>query len=135
MTYKRQGVGPQALGSPLKKAKNPPAKSTMIPEVTVTAKLPNSKPSLSDAFKYVYATGDTAKTFSKKQHPSMKSSKVKPIMGNPPMVGGGKIAAKGFQLAKKAQGILSKYAPKAAGAVGDAVETKQHYDKIKGKFK
>ncbi len=120
MTYKRQGVGPQALGSPLKKLNNPPAGSNTIPEVTVTAKKPSTPPSLKTKIQYGVATGQLK-----------KAPKVKPIMGNPPMVGGGKIATKGFQLAKKAQGALSKYGPKVASAVGDAVEAVGTYKKYK----
>ena len=51
------------------------------------------------------------------------------------MVGGGKIATKGFQLAKKVVSKLSKYGPKTANLTGEVVEAKQHYNKIKGKRK
>ena len=137
MMYKK-GIGPNSLGSPLKQIapkQDKPTYGGVLKEATVTANLPKEKPSLGDAVKYSVATGTTARSWKNKQHPSMIRHSLKPIIGYPPMVGGPKIATKGFQLAKKAVSKLSKYAPKTAEAVGEVLEGKQHYDKIKGKFK
>ena len=60
---------------------------------------------------------------------------LKPVTGNPPIVGGPNIATKGFQLAKKAVSKLSKYAPRTASAAGEVFEGKEYYDKIKIKLK
>ena len=134
----KKGIGPRSLGSPLKQntpKKDKPIYGGVLKEATVTANLPSEKHSMLDAIKYVGATGTTAKTFEPKQHPKMVRNSVKPIMGTPPMIGGGKIATKGFQLAKKVVSKLSKFGPKTASAAGEVVEAKQYYDKIKGKTK
>ena len=111
MMYKK-GIGPNSLGSPLKQIspkKDKPIYGGVLKEATVTAK--------------------------KHPHPIAKYNGPRKIIGYPPAVGVPKIAAKGFQLAKMAVSKLSKYAPKTAEAVGEVLEGKQHYDKIKGRFK
>ena len=108
----KKGIGPSSLGSPLKQnapKKDKPIYGGVLKEATVTV---NRHP-----------------------HPIAKYNGPKKIMGTPPMIGGGKIATKGFQLAKKVVSKLSKFGPKAAGTAGEVVEAKQHYDKIKGKIK
>ena len=108
----KKGIGPSSLGSPLKQItpkKDKPIYGGVLKEATVTA--------------------------SRHPHPVAKYNGPKKIMGTPPMVGGGKIATKGFQLAKKVVSKLSKYGPKTANLTGEVVEAKQHYNKIKGKRK
>jgi hypothetical protein len=136
----KKGIGPKSLGSPLKqttpKEDNSIKKGHQIPETTVTAALPSEKPTLKEAIDYSFKTGTTAVTWEKKQHPKMRNAhKNTPVMGYPPMVGGGKIAVKGFQLAKKAASKLSIYLPKVAMGAGEVMEVQQQYDKIKGKRK
>jgi len=107
----------------------------MLKEAAVTANLPKEQPSLGDAVRYSVATGTTAGSWRDKQHPSMIRHSPKPVTGNPPMVGGPKMATKGFQLAKKAVSKLSKYAPRTASAAGEVFEGLEDYDKIKRKLK
>ena len=135
----KNGIGPHSLGSPIKqitpKKDEPIKKGHQIPETTVTAALPSELPTLKESINYALKTKTTAREWEKKQHPSMRKVRIEPMTGTPPIVGGGKIAAKGFQLAKKAVSNLSKYGPKTANLAGEVVETKQQYNKIKGKLK
>ena len=135
----KNGIGPRSLGSPIKqitpKKDKPIKKGHQIPETTVTAALPSELPTAKERINYTLKTGTTASEWKKKQHPSMRAKKITPVMGTPPMVGGGKIAAKGFQLAKKAVSNLSKYGQKTANLTGEVLEAKQQYNKIKGKLK
>lgn len=72
-----------------------PKKKTLdkdvLKEVDVVAELPRKKrgsiekPNLLDAIRYSTATQTTAKDWESKQHPAMKMSKTKPIMGYPPI--------------------------------------------------
>jgi hypothetical protein len=115
-----KGIGPNRLGSPLKQAGKPGDKiykGGMLDKATVTAKKPKSPPSLETKLQYGLATG---------QLKMLEAGKPKPIMGTPPMVGGGKIAAKGFQLAKKAVSSLNKYGQRTANATGEALEAKEY---------
>ena len=135
-----KGIGPNNLGvSPLKlkssPKKDPPVQGGNLGEVTVTASLPKEQPSLSDAIKYVAATGKTAKSWKSKQHPSMIQRAVEPIMGYPPIVGGGKAVKVGFNLAKKAASVFSKRAPRVVDAIGDGIEARDAYKVIKGKLR
>ena len=135
-----KGIGPNNLGiSPLKlkssPKKDPPVQGGNLGEVTVTASLPKEQPSLSNAIKYVAATGKTAKSWKSKQHPSMIQHLEEPIAGYPPIVGGGKAVKVGFNLAKKAASVFSKRAPRVVDAIGDGIEARDAYKVIKGKLR
>jgi len=135
-----KGIGPRNLGiSPLKlkssPKKDPPVQGGNLGEVTVTASLPKEQPSLSDAIKYVAATGKTAKSWRSKQHPSMIQHLSEPITGTPPIVGGGKAVNVGFNLAKKAAGVVSKHAPKVMKGIGEVIEASGTYKTIKSKLR
>ena len=109
-----KGIGPNNLGiSPLKlkssPKKDPPIQGGVLDEVTVTAKAP------------------------KHQLVPFKGNKF--VGGSPPIIGGGKAIKVGFNLAKKAVGVVSKYAPKVANAIGEAVEASNAYKVIKGQLR
>lgn len=110
---KRKGVGPRALGSPFKQTDR-----VMLDEATVTAKKPSSPPSLETKMQYGLATGQLEK---------LEGGKLKPITGNPPMVGGanainiGQGAVKGFNIMKSA--ASTPRVAKAAEYIGEALET------------
>ena len=109
-----KGIGPNNLGiSPLKlkssPKKDPPIQGGVLDEVTVTAKAPKNK--------IVPFKGN------------------KFVGGSPPIVGGGKAVKVGFNLAKRAAGVISKHAPKATKGLGEALDSIDLFRTIRGKFK
>ena len=109
-----KGIGPNNLGiSPLKlkssPKKDPPIQGGVLDEVTVTAKAPKNK--------IVPFKGN------------------KFVGGSPPIVGGGKAVKVGFNLAKKAAGMVSKHAPKVMKGIGEVIEASGTYKTIKSKLR
>ena len=117
-----KGVGPHALGSPLKQTSR-----VMLDETTVTAKKPKSAPSTETKMKYMEATGQIKKA------PGVN----KPIKGNPPMVGGASAltssAVKGFNVMKSA--APTPKVAKALEFIGEAWEAVDMANKFKKKNK
>ena len=130
----RKGIGPRALGSPLKQTKG-----VMLDEVTVTGKLPSKKPSFLETVKYSVVTGTGGNTWKSKQHPSMVRHSYKPITGSPPMLGGAKVvnlgkgAVEGFNVMKSA--ASTPKVAKAAEYIGEALEITDLFKKKKKKKK
>ena len=138
LRLKKQGYGHKAPSyDEGGKVDEPTKKGHQIPETTVTAALPSELPTLKESINYALKTKTTASEWEKKQHPSMRRKKTKPVMGNAPMVGGAKVLGLGksaFNLMKSAPSLLSKIAPATANAIGEGLEARDIVVKAKKKF-